>query len=412
MKCDLKLGRISAVLFLSLAVAGCGGGLSSSSMVPGGGNDGGGVNNGPNGGGGPGGMGGGPGGMGGGPGDMGGGPSDMGGGPGGMGGGPGSPSAAQADAAGPGPSAAQEAATSAPNFGSVTQSSNQDANGVTTDRASAAFSNDTEPRLVVEIARADGSTVHLDSATHVFPDLPFSTLEFQDSTSFTSGILFRYSDTEFTMAGVSVDWDANDATDYLASGYWLNVGGDFLNDTIDSAEIGAFVDGPEIRGTPTLPVTGTATYTGLTDGLYAAEYGTDYADVPEGSVEFGGFVGDIELTADFGAGNISGVVDEIYLSYVTVTPDGQEFAGDGDSDYRFELGTAPFGSDGTFTGRDVALRHPADSFDTVGSWGGRFSTVDDSDGNPRRVAGTFGGNATTAGGTTATFVGGFSGNSE
>ena len=426
MKYDLiKLGRISAVLFLTLAVAGCGGGLSSSSLVPGGGSDGENVGNGSNGGGGPGGMGGGPGGMGGGPGGMagGGGPGGMGGGgepggggPGGMGG-HSSASDAQADAADSGVDAAQGAASNDPAFGSVTQSSNQDANGVTSDHASATFTDDGGPKLVVTVTRADGSMLSLDSATDVFENEPFE--EALDSpengTSYAVGPLYRHTETEFTVAVVSVDWDSSDATDYLAGGYWLNATLDSASDEVVSAEIGAFVDGPEIRGTPDLPVTGTATYNGigLAGGVYAAEYGADLADadIPEGSDEIGAFVGDIELTADFGARNISGAVDNISLSFVTVAPSGEvlEEVDEEAVDYVLQLGMAPFGSGGTFTGTDVELTHPGLAFDTDGSWGGKFSTEDDSDGNPRLVAGTLGGNATSSGGTSAVFVGAFIG---
>ena len=74
-----------------------------------------------------------------------------------------------------------------------------------------------------------------------------------------------------------------------------------------------------------------------------------------------------------------------------------------------ELGAAPFGPDGTFAGSDVTITHPSFTAQTDGSWGGRFSTTDDSAGNPRVVAGTFGGAANTSGESEFTFVGAFFG---
>ena len=104
-------------------------------------------------------------------------------------------------------------------------------------------------------------------------------------------------------------------------------------------------------------------------------------------------------------------VENIDLAGFVATPNGEltyvELANSG---YELILGATPFGSDGTFTGRNVRVSHPDLSIDSEGSWGGKFSTVDDSAGNPRRVAGTVGANGTTPGGSAAEFLGAFYGN--
>ena len=46
---------------------------------------------------------------------------------------------------------------------------------------------------------------------------------------------------------------------------------------------------------------------------------------------------------------------------------------------------------------------------TTGSWGGKFSNVQDAAGDPRLVAGTYGGRAVTSGGTESVFVGAYYG---
>ena len=45
--------------------------------------------------------------------------------------------------------------------------------------------------------------------------------------------------------------------------------GDFTVPSVTGAEIGAFVDGPELSGSATLPSLGTASYSGPAAGLYA-----------------------------------------------------------------------------------------------------------------------------------------------
>ena len=158
-------------------------------------------------------------------------------------------------------------------------------------------------------------------------------------------------------------------------------------------------------------MTGTASYRGRAAGLYAAEYGTD-ATVPPGSAEIGEFSGSADLTADFGANTIRGCVgcsDRIRLSGVARDGATGEVAGfDVLSDYRVEFGaTALDRGDATFQGTGVTLSHPDIQVVSSGHWAGQFSNRPDSAGDPRAVAGAFGGQAATAGGSRAVFVGAF-----
>ena len=313
-------------------------------------------------------------------------------------------SRAQESASQSGLQAAQRAAGSFPRFGSVTQSANRDSVGVTTDSASTTFS--AELGLVVSIDRRSGDTISLDTAQHTVDR--YTGISSVTDREFAEAVVLKHNASEFTLGLVATDWSSDDQTDYLAGGYWLHATGDIPAGDITSTEMGAFVDGPELRGAPNLPVTGTATFSGLAAGLYAARYGTD-ALVPSGTHELGEFSGDLSLTADFSEGHISGEVDNLDVNYVGTTPDGEVYVGLDETDYWLNLGVTSLGSGGTFTGSDVTLNHPVLPITSSGSWGGRFSTFDDSAGNPRLVAGTLGGTGTTLGGSTVSFVGAFYG---
>lgn len=325
----------------------------------------------------------------------------------GGGGGGGSPSAqspsltrsgAQTIASGHALDAAQRAATAMPRFGSVTQSTGAG------DRASASLT--AGPRLQVNIARGAGGTIALDTAAHaVSPGLTASPVT---GRAAADSYLLRYDSSSFTLARVGAEWDPGYGG-WLAGGYWLHAMGDIPAGRITAAEAGAFMDGPEIRGTPSLPVTGTASYRGIAAGFYASQYGTDIPTVPSGSREVGEFDGVAALTTDFGARTIWGRISNIRASGVIAYPNGTAEGFNVTTDYQVQLAPAQVGSNGTFTSSGVTVSHPLVSISSRGAWGGRFSTIDDSAGNPRLVAGTVGASGSAPGGSTASFVGGFYG---
>ena len=176
-----------------------------------------------------------------------------------------------------------------------------------------------------------------------------------------------------------------------------------------------FVDGPELdlNHPATLPVSGTASYQGSSGGLYATRYGTDAA-VPAGSQELGEFSAVATLTANFSSGTIEGCVGcvgSILLSgvyYDATTGDAEAFE-DFASDYQLRLGTVSFDrSNATFEGTDVTLSHlNVPITQSSGVWAGQFSNLPIASDDPRLVAGTFGGQGSTSGGSQAVFVGAF-----
>ena len=220
------------------------------------------------------------------------------------------------------------------------------------------------------------------------------------------GYIVRSSGTEVTAAGVSVEWSNTDFADYLAGGYWLHIDTD-----TPGVEIGAFIDGPDYDSVVSVPVTGTATYNGRAAGLYITSYGADIATqtLPTGSIEFGEYAGALMLVANFGTSSISGDIHNIdFFDSYTVTPNGTvvALADDPSSDYVLMFGATPIRQNGQFDGNNITLTHPTANIATTnGSWAGRFSTVDDSSGNPRAVAGTHRGYAATPGGSESVFVG-------
>ena len=286
-------------------------------------------------------------------------------------------------------SAASQAGSSLPAFGSVTQSANRDGvSGVSTDRASTEFDGET---FVLKVDRQSGTDLHLSTAEDGTFLNPVTTSSLAGHDTSQDGYIVDYTQSETTLAYSVVSWDSADPSDYLAGGYWLHASGDILG-TFDIDEAGAFADGPEISmsNRPTMPVLGTASYSGYAEGLYA---GQD----TEGT-EIGIFQGDMALTADFAASTISGCVGCNGGVSLNGSP----------SDYRVRLGATPFESNGVYRGTSVTVEHPDLEFvSNSGAWGGMFSSVPDADGDPRLVAGTLGGQAATADGSKAVFVGAY-----
>lgn len=194
--------------------------------------------------------------------------------------------------------------------------------------------------------------------------------------------------------------------DWLTGGYWIH-----MNSEKEVVGAGVFVDGPELAGTPVLPILGTATYEGFATGGYAAEYGTRQSDAGPGTHELGAYRGDVLLTADFGVRRISGRVIKVLVNGFRTSPQGVErrFT-DMAVPYEFALNTASFDRIG-FTGK-VTVTSTDQAVEIVtsdGSWGGKFSTVPDDQGYPRIVAGTHGATFATMQGAKASFIGAFVG---
>ena len=317
---------------------------------------------------------------------------------------------------------ARGAAGSLPRFGSVTQSTNRDANGVTTDRASAAFDG---AGLTVTVTRADSSTLTIDTAdavtdTGAVRDTAFN-IPGEARTGRYWGTL-NVADRAATAAGLVVTSANGDPSDWLAGGVWLHIAGQNLLSTaptVTNIDIGAFVDGPELRSPPeNLPGTGTARYEGYAGGFYVTRYGTGLAGVAPGSTEVGAFDTVATLTANFADNTISGCIGckgDVLLT--GVSKDGATGAErtftNTPYDLQLRLGAATIDSDGTFRTNDVTLLDAVARqagfgvTEQGGSWGGRFSNIPVATGEPRLAAGTFGGAASYTGNTQLNYIGAF-----
>lgn len=306
----------------------------------------------------------------------------------------------------------EQAATTFPAFGSVTQSSNSmDSSGstgctgsscsqapghlISTDTASTTFTGD---RFTLTVTRENDSPIVFDTATdEAEQSLPgLSPVTGRQSQI---GTIVDATANSLAIAVTFVDWSSTDTTDYLAD-----------------VEIGAFVDGPELSGSVDMPASGTASYSGITSGIYAAKYGTALPRGSAGSYGAGEYLGNIYLTANFDTSSISGMIDHIdlYGSYLE-TPSGtlQTLDDYPQSGYQIMLDSLSITENGSFRGTGVRLAHPQLSMThTDGAWGGKFSTLDDSSGNPRMVAGTYGGTARTSGASEVVFIGAFYGSTE
>ena len=318
-----------------------------------------------------------------------------------------SPGIADASSADPERSrdAGAQAAMALPKFGSVTQSSSSDGSGVTTDTASASFDG---RHIRVTVDRRRGSSLRFDSETNAI-----DSADFDPATEGYSGRIYALvdpTDSGISTALVHTRWNDADPTDYLAGGYWIFIEADLGAPDLFIVGVGAFVDGPELAGTPTLPDLGTASYQGTATGLYAYVYGSGHADMATGSAEIGEFSAIASLSADFAADTVSGCIGctgGMTVSAIGTTPEGEEFESAGEPvPARINLGPAAFDADGTFRNSDVGVEIDGRTIDrTSGAWGGRFSTVPDAAGAPRLVGGTAGAEWSESDGSRGVFVG-------
>ena len=296
-------------------------------------------------------------------------------------------------------SAGAEAATNLPSFGSVTQSTNAGSvAGISGDAASTEFDG---RNVRVTIQRTDGSQLAFDGATDRIGGEPHPPV--LPGYSYRSDALLTSTATTLSVAAVYTNWNNADSTDYLAGGYWMHL--ERRTDTLEitGADIGAFVDGPELsRVAPTLPRLGTARYLGRAGGVYAYEAGR--------STEVGEFDTDAQLTANFASNTISGCLgcmEGVTIWGVETDANGNasEF-GDETVPVRLRLGETDIRPDGSFRAPNVRLEGEDRTVThTDGSWGGQFSNIPVQTGEPRLVAGTAGAEWTEADGSMGVFVG-------
>lgn len=304
------------------------------------------------------------------------------------------------------------AATTLPKFGSVTQSANS-VDGTTADSASASFDG-SDIRVTVDRPGRGGLVLDSRAEESAPPELD----PVADGYAGRFDVLVDPPDEDMAsnpgiaVAFVQTRWKDGDPADYLAWGYWASLEFDLDADELSGlavAGIGAFVDGPDLRGTPTLPGAGTATYEGGASGLYHYRYGGGHADRPAGSGDGGLFSAMARLTADFGAGTIDGCIGcggGIYVLAGDIESEEETAIGPATIPANIALSPAPIGADGTF--RDDGVTVAIDGRDIAassGAWGGRFSDIADAAGDPRLAAGTAGAEWTESDGSQGVILG-------
>ena len=269
-------------------------------------------------------------------------------------------------------------------------------------------------RYTLSVTRQGGSGFVLDTDRHYTEVIHDETTATNPVSNrpFVTGYMVRSDATRLAAAGGLIEWSRTDVTDYLAGGYWL-----YVDAGLGAVEMGAFIDGTDYSSgfAYDLPVTGTATYNGVAGGMYMAAAGSD--TLSPGAIEFGEYEGSASLTANFGTMQIHGRVDNIGTYNVV----GQHANGVPYSnpyldpvDIEMVLHPAPINDNGTFAGSNVQFTSQRDYTITssTGSWAGQFSSVDDSQGMPRAVAGTNAGYLETIGGSRAFLTGAFYGATE
>lgn len=360
--------------------------------------------------------------------------------------------------------AAGRATIALPRFGSVTQSTNVGSNGVSTDRARAVFTG-AGATVKVTRADESAFTIDTADAVDEIDTFAVSGIPNDDFAPPTSGILetcpqidpecsdsspdfwsdplgSRYRREDRRDRGEPADpwtgrvWGTTSVSDraytgailtayqaytrsldseenaipkpapdgWLASGSYLHIAGQNLLSSapvVESVEMGAFADGPELRSPPTsLPDTGAASYEGRARGMLFG--GTDR------SSEIGEFVATATLTANFADNTIRGCVGckgEFTINSVITNraTEATTYRRDDPTDTQLRLGEAQVDADGTWRVRDMTLysaKRQAEGYrftEQDGSWGGRFSNVPVATGEPRLAAGTFGGRAARTG---------------
>ena len=309
--------------------------------------------------------------------------------------------------------ATAQAALSPPQFGSVVQAAAVDV--ASTSGVSTAFDG---TDLTIAVSRDDGSALELDTGS----DVSDSSGTFESPIAGHSAqawVVLKIDNDGISVARATVTANEGDAADYLTMGYWMHIAGNLTEFSFTGVEIGTFVDGPELSLTSpaSLPAQGTASYYGPAAGAYGVQHGAGEAGTP-GPTEIGEFASTVELTADFAGGTIGGCVgcrDGLALFgelYDADTGESTDVLFE-DSGYQLHLDPTSLNSNGTFLGQQMRLEHPAISITrTTGAWGGQFSNIPDSAGAPRLLAGTFGAEAISAGGSEGSFLGSFVGTKE
>ena len=239
----------------------------------------------------------------------------------------------------------------------------------------------------------DGVQLSVNTTDDVYETLPGVTPMPGHQARAWTFLKIEEGDTSVAHALLSANPD--DPTDYIVFGWWAYFPGQTPLLTFENWHPQAIVDGPELDHgiVPELPVDGSATYAGPAGGLYAYESPVDEVE-DESLFVIDEYQGTVTLTADFTDGTLKGCIGCVG-DLVTQRAHFGAFLGRElndpaavAKDYELHLATAIIRDDGMFERDKVILKHPERTITlSDGSWAGAFSSRQDSEGDPRLVAG-------------------------
>ena len=188
-------------------------------------------------------------------------------------------------------------------------------------------------------------------------------------------------------AQISVHHRDNDFTDYIAFGYWIDLKMIYEEPYVSALEIGVFAEGPEFEDDATLPLSGSATYIGDFNGIFA------YVDNAQ-NTQMGNYVGDLELNVDFGTNSIAGYIGlgDRYLYDVGIIDSNGNYSliREQETDYYISIEPTSFTNNGQIIGDDNLIIRKAGGTATTtdSSWAGKFSSINSNNDIPDAIIGT------------------------
>ena len=240
----------------------------------------------------------------------------------------------------------------------------------------------------------DGTEISVNTADDVHEALPGATpVPGHQARAWT---FLKETDDGTSVAHSLLSWNPDDPTDYLMFGWWALFPDQRLpNLSLAESVRTALVDGPELDHgiVPEVPITGTATYAGPAGGLYSYQFGSGWGEIERAWV-IDEYQGTVTLTANFEDGTVRGCIGCVgdlvtQRAHFGAFLGGELFDMQGlAADYELHLATAIFREDGMFERDRVTVKHPERTIThSEGFWGGAVSSRQDTDGNPRLIAG-------------------------
>ena len=201
-----------------------------------------------------------------------------------------------------------------------------------------------------------------------------------------------------TIGRTVIDRNLNDTADFLSYGYWLSIDETSATSVVT---VGIHAGGPAFGTAPTLPASGTATYTGRAHGLHTVAYAAGEFGRTDDEFRIGEFDADVTLRADFSARTMGGTINNIMSTEEGVSDGTLIERARSSRPYVLTLNDGPVAGDGSFNGTmDVGGAGNISS--SGGSWRGRLSS-----GAGDMAVGAFGARWTHTGGTEGQYVGAF-----